>query len=491
MHKLAALLVAVPLLAGCLSQSADLAKQAGQALSLEGALYDGLEAKIGAPIGEEGNIPGAPDQINLARLATLSGAAGRTPQPTEGYVETAVKGGYAYLCRTGPDQGLVIFDVHDLAHPKQVGYLNLEAGFEADVEVSDDGKWAFWETQRFPTSGETPGTSPNPGSVLMHGISIIDISDKANPRWAGFQPVTPDGPHSITYANITGPDGVHRHILFASAYSYAYVRANVNVPMQQREIIYELDTTTVPGVATLKELYTYTDPNAGQLSPINRDEEFPHDVTVSVHPLTHRTYAYISYWNLGVVILDVTIPSNPVRVGQAIDFGAAPTREIHMARQSEGLIDGKVILVTEPEIGAQPTTGYMSHIDISDPTHPVFLSNWKIPGNATSGGGGRGPHYFDLREGRVAMASYSAGFWVYDIHDHANLLRPRTVAYALVQPGGGAGLPGPLAGLGGGSAFDAWWADRTHVIGSDTGKGLVVFEYLGPAPPVDVPATVA
>jgi hypothetical protein len=322
----------------------------------------------------------------------------------------------------------------------------------------------------------------------MHGISILDISDKAHPRWAGFQPVAPDGPHAITYANITSPDGAHHHILFASTYAFAYAYGSVNVPTTQREIVYELDTGTVPGVAMLKEIYAYTDSNAGQVSPVNRDGEFPHDVTVAVHPLTHRTYAYIAYWDLGVVILDVSDPAHPVKVGQAADFGAAPTREIHMARQSEGLIDGKVVLVAEPEIGGQPTTGYMSVIDVSDPTHPTFLSNWKIPGNATSAGGGRGPHYFDLREGRVAMASYAAGFWVFDIHDHANLLRPRTVAYALVQPGPGNGLPGPLGGLGGGSAFDAWWADRTHVVGSETGKGLVVFEYQGPAPKVDIPA---
>jgi hypothetical protein len=161
-----------------------------------------------------------------------------------------------------------------------------------------------------------------------------------------------------------------------------------------------------------------------------------------------------------------------------------------MARQSERPIDGKVVLVAEPEIGGQNTTGYMSMIDVSDPTHPAFLSNWKIPGNADSGGGGRGPHYFDLQNGRVAMASYSAGFWVFDIHDHANLLHPRTVAFAQPHAAvGDNGLPGPLAGLGGLSAFDAWWADPTHVIAGDAGSGLVVFHYTGPAPAVDTPAT--
>ena len=46
----------------------------------------------------------------------------------------------------------------------------------------------------------------------------------------------------------------------------------------------------------------------------------------------------------------------------------------------------------------------------TDPAHPTFVSNWKIPGEADSAGGGRGPHYFDFRNGLVVMASYSAGF---------------------------------------------------------------------------------
>jgi hypothetical protein len=485
MHKLSVLLVALPLLAGCLSHPLDPTKQAAQALSQEAALYDAVEARIGTPITDHGTPAGAAQQVNLARLAALGGPEGRAKQPAEGYVESAVKGGYAYLCRTGVDQGLVVFDVKDIAHPKYVSYLRLDAGFEADIEVSDDGHWGFWETQRqyLSVPGAPDPANPSPGSNLPHGIDIIDLADKAHPKWVGFQPVLPDGPHSITYANITTADGKAHHILFASAYAYAYVSRGINVPTTQREIVYELDTSTP--VPTLKELYTYTDPNAGQTSPVNRAEEFPHDVSVAVHPLTHRTYAYISYWDLGIVILDVSEPAHPVRIGQAIDFGAAPTREIHMARQSEGLIDGKVILVAEPEIGGQPTTGYMSIIDVSDPTHPQFLSNWRIPGNATSGGGGRGPHYFDLREGRVVMASYSAGFWVFDLHDRANLFHPRTVAYSLVPVSQGTAAPGPLGALSGAIAFDAWWADATHVIGSESNNGLVVFEYQGPAPKVD------
>lgn len=474
------LLFLVAGLAGCAGDGAG--DEAGEAAE-QAAAYDAIERAIGEPLSDDGFDDSRPAAVNLERIATLSGPPERMPGVAEGFVETAVKGGYAYLCRSGTDEGLVIFDVRDIEAPAYVGSLRLSAGFEADIEVSDDGNWAFWETQRIPGAGIPDATDPTsaPGA-LPYGIHIVDVSDKANPRWAGFTPVPPNGPHSITYANIGGKDYV-----FASVYSWQYVGTSVTPvrlapPGMQRLVIYELDTS-LP-TAQLVEVASYIDPAAAEESVVPEDERMPHDVSVAVHPFTNRTYAYVAYWNLGVVILDVTDPANPAKVGSATDFGLAPTREIHMARQSEKPIDGKVIVVAEPEISGQDTTGYMSMIDVSDPANPTFVSNWKIPGNATSGGGSRGPHYFDFRDGRVVLASYSAGFWVFDIHDRANLLRPRTVAYSAVLGSDGGGLLG-------GSAFDAWWADPTHIVASESGAGLTVFRYTGPTPAIDEPVTQA
>lgn len=472
-----ALLLLVAALAGC-SGDDDQASPQEQAAT-EAQLYDAIERKIGEPLSDDGFDSSLPASVNLERIATLTGPPERAPGINEGYVETAVKDGYAYLSRTGSEEGLVIFDVRDLENPAYVGSLRLSAGFEADIEVSDDGNWAFWETQRIPGTGIPDAADPTslPGAA-PYGIHIVDISDKANPRWAGFTPVPPNGPHSITYANIGGTDYV-----FASVYSWQYVGTSVTPvrlapPGMQRLVIYELDTS-LP-TAQLVEVASYVDAGAAGEGIVPEDERMPHDVSIAVHPFTNRTYAYVAYWNLGVVILDVTDPANPTKVGAATDFGLAPTREVHMARQSEKPIDGKVVVVVEPEIGGQPTTGYMSVLDVSDPARPAFLSNWRIPGNATSGGGGRGPHYFDFAEGRVVLASYAAGFWVFDLHDGANLLKPRTVAYSAVAGGEGGGLFG-------GSAFDAWWAGPRHIVASESGAGLTVFRYTGPAPAIDEP----
>lgn len=461
--------------AGCSSNGGDDGKTATgptpAQLAAETAAYDALEARIGYPITDDGKDADLPDHVNLERVATVTGAEGRIEAPLEGFVESAVKNGFAYICRTGVEQGLVIFDVADIEKPRAVGYLRLNAGFEADIEVSDDGNWAFWETQRaylgVPPPTPDPMDPTGAGGVAPHGVHVIDISDKANPRWVSFTPIAPDGPHSITYAEING-----RHIVFASTYSFFYVNApNVAVPGVQRLVILELDTS-LPTPA-LVQIAEYIDPDSAE-EVMATGEKFPHDVSFQVHPITNQSIAYVAYWDLGIVMLDMADPANPVKIGQADDFGPAPYGDIHMARPFPHLIGGRHVTVSEPEISGQPDTGYMTFFDTSDPANPLYISSWKIPGNSTQGAAGGGPHYFDAAHGRLIVSHYGAGFWAVDVHDEQNLLKPRTVGYAFVQAGGG-------------SAFDAWWADSTHVVASESGAGLVVFRYTGPNPlPDDV-----
>jgi hypothetical protein len=431
----------------------------------EAAIYDAIEAQIGAPVVEDHDHNDPAQHVShhfLDRVALVTGEDGRVAPAGEGYVETAVAGGFAYLSRSGPQAGLAIFNVSDVERPKFVSSIQLNAGFEADVEVSADGRWAFWETQRVNRDPPPVPPTPDPGAELPNGIHVLDLSEKAHPRWASYTPVWPDGPHSITYARIGDLD-----VVFASTYAYAYAYMGEKVPLAQRLVIYELDRT-LP-IPYLRQVAEYRDPEGEAVDNATTGGLFPHDVSVATNPVTHRTYAYVAYWNLGVDILDVSDPATPLKVGQALDFGPAPYRNVHMAHQFRTTIDGHVVLVAEPEIGQEPDSGYITFIDATDPAHPTYISSWRMPGNLTSAGGALGPHYFDVLDGRVALSSYHAGFWVIDVHDAANLLHPRTVAQAEVAT----------------SAFDAWWADETHIVGSDAGAGLAIYRYTGPTPHQD------
>jgi hypothetical protein len=454
------------LLAGCLGDPSDQDGR-GDAEEDQAIDYEAIEAAIGEPLAGGELAPGSPDHYNLERVAVVTGDRLIPDGPADGYAETAVKDGYAYVCRTGIDQGLVIFDVADIEEPVQVGYLRLNAGFECDIEVSDDGEWAFWETQRaylgIPPPTPDPMDPAGAGGVAPHGIHVIDISDKTDPTWVSFTPIVPDGPHSITYGNLSG-----RHLVFASTYSYLYVQALAAPPMMQRLVILELDTSGP--TARLVTRSEYIDPDATEESIVQPSgEKFPHDVSFQYHPITGQPLAYVAYWDLGIVLLDVSDPANPVKVGVANDFGPAPYGDIHMGRPFPGLIAGRHVTASEPEISGQQDSGYITFFDTTDPAEPRYISSWLLPGNLSSADTG-GPHYFDANFGRIALAHYSAGFWVIDVHNEENLLDPKTVAYAMTESG---------------SAFDAWWADPTHIVAGESGSGLVVFRYTGPTPMPD------
>jgi hypothetical protein len=467
------LLSLVALAVGCLSPAATTPPAPGspQALASVDALDAAAQAAIGAPIVAD-HDHADPKLHNasyqMTRVALVTGNEGdQLPEQGEAFAETAVKDGYAYLTRYGTDSGLAIFNVSDIEHPKFVGSVRLDEGFEPDIEVSDDGHWAFWETQRFPTTATVPDVT-NPVSNAPHGVHIVDISDKAHPKDVGFYPVPPDGPHSITYANISG-----RNILFLDVYAFAYAYENVEVPNAQRLEITELDTSGP--VPTLKELATYVEPGSTGQGPGN----FPHDVSITKHPLTGQYVAEIGYWDQGMVSLDVTDPAHPKELSKFTDFGPAKYRQIHMCRAFPQLFGQKQYSVCEPEHSGEggADTGYMSFLDTTDPTHPTYVSSWLLPGNLTAQGLRFSPHYFDVLNGHVALASYHAGLWILDARD---IEHPADVAFAEV-PGSGTSVGvGPFS-QSEGSAFDAWWADPTHVVAGDSTGGLAVYKVTGVA----------
>src|SRR5688500_18385200 len=94
------LLVAVVGVAGCLDGSSDdNGSDDEKDDGFDAADYDAIEAAIGEPLTDGGLAPGAPSSYNLERVATVTGDRLLPPQPADGYLETAVKGGYAYVCR--------------------------------------------------------------------------------------------------------------------------------------------------------------------------------------------------------------------------------------------------------------------------------------------------------------------------------------------------------------------------------------------------------
>lgn len=91
------------------------------------------------------------------------------------------------LYMTG-SQGLYIFDLSDPALPVPIGFYHLPHFQNEDVDVSEDGS-------RVVISSDTADASP---AGVGTGVRVIDTSDPANPKHAGF---IASGNHTTTCAD--------------------------------------------------------------------------------------------------------------------------------------------------------------------------------------------------------------------------------------------------------------------------------------------------
>ncbi len=81
--------------------------------------------------------------------------------------------------------------------------------------------------------------------------------------------------------------------------------------------------------------------------------------------------AYLSYWDLGTVILDIADPSHPVYLGRTT-FAPDEQGDAHSTWVTP---NGKLLIETHETEAGVPT-----FYDISDPAHPVRLSDFYVEG---------------------------------------------------------------------------------------------------------------
>lgn len=74
---------------------------------------------------------------------------------------------------------------------------------------------------------------------------------------------------------------------------------------------------------------------------------FDHSVSVSAD----GTLAYVSYWDAGVVILDIAHPADPVFVGRAV-YPPGEEGNTHSAAEAEG---GRLLVTTDEDFDPEPT----------------------------------------------------------------------------------------------------------------------------------------
>jgi hypothetical protein len=319
-----------------------------------------------------------------------------------------LKDGYAFVGHMG-DSGTTILDVRDPADPRFVDRLPTAPNTHAHkVQIQGDLMLTNREL--------IPRHSP----PHQAGLAIHDVAQPARPRQIGWWPC--------------GGLGVHRMTFWEG--SLAYVSAGDDDWDQQFLVILDLSEPSQP-----QELGRWWFP--GQKHGELREWDATWRVKLH-HAIVRDGLAYASYWDKGMVILDVRDPAAPSLVAN-LDLG----HDVAQATHTFCPLPGRDVAVTTEERIAPGCPGVAPNvrlIDIADPTSPRVISTFPVPqGDFCERGGRFGPHnVHEPKPGGLIDADtlyltyFNAGIRVFDVHDPT---APTEIAWYVPDPPRGQPAP--------------------------------------------------
>ncbi|MFN2431236.1 MAG: hypothetical protein ABR599_00180 [Gemmatimonadota bacterium] len=327
---------------------------------------------------------------------------------------------YAYTGSIGGDQ-VKIWDVTDPAHPVQTDSLVVDARVVNDVNLN---------------ASRRLGVLTREGATdRRNGIVFFDASDPAHPK------VVSEYTETVT-------SGVH-NAFFEGDYVYA-----------------TNDGTRALHVISAKDPRNPIEVARWELRP-GRTDKYLHDVIVQ------DGLAYLSYWDDGLVILDVGngveggSPENPVFVSRI----AYPEGHTHTAwRWKNWVFTGDEIFGGPPvsPTGGVPG-GFLHVIDVTDLEHPEEVAWYEVPG--------AGAHnvWMDEENEILFVSYYNAGVRALDVSGNLRgdlMAQGRELAYFLT------GEPDPEQAFRPNSPMN--WGPQLfkgHVFSTDQNSGLWVLRY--------------
>jgi hypothetical protein len=261
-------------------------------------------------------------------------------------------------------------------------------------------------------SNDVKVAAMNSGDILVHsnescaggpgGFEIYNVDDPENPvHLASVGPINELNPISdALFGGITDV-GVHNLWLFTDG-ERDYVAAVAESAFDTFRI-YDITDPTNPTIASAWGAEEVFDPGVGdELVDVGRvldaalwltsgfgasQNRFLHDVTVSAD----GNHAYLSNWDAGLILLDISDPTNPQPVSTALDLTADGDGEVnsHAAWPSE---DGSIVVETNEDfapfetiftIDTGPSAGQYPSAEGSFTTPLVSLTGGEMSGPTT------------------------------------------------------------------------------------------------------------
>lgn len=322
--------------------------------------------------------------------------------------EADVRGALAAVAITGiggETPGFALLDVADARSPRVLSFTpSPQTGRLADVKIHPSGAWLLAAAQSG-TQPRTPSNAPALGEwSSQNGLRIYDIRDPAAPVPTLMIPSrTGYGCHMLAFKAIGGEEWlfcVGRAIevyLFDNATGTAEIAA-VYAPQGERgvENILANDASNPQGFVTEARLSVT-----------------PHDMTVQDDPVTGDPILLVSWWDLGVRVVDVRDPRNPREIGAWAGEGASTFEgNVHSALAT--LVNGRRVVVATPELlRNDPAAVWL--LDASDWSAMGLVGEWVNPGRHGADGIRFSTHNVQVANERLYMAHYHAGVWVLDL----------------------------------------------------------------------------
>ena len=200
---------------------------------------------------------------------------------------------------------------------------------------------------------------------VFRGFGLYDVTNPAQPRKLALVPLDPRGSHEIWLAAARNHAWVYTAIPSSEligAPDYDPRTGDASTPGQPDFRIYDVsdprNPTRIGAWGAWRELGIKPNTGRGDFLRAN----FVHSVMVN----TAATRAFLSYWDLGTVILDISQPSQPRYLGRT-----PPSDGEGDAHSSWLAANGKVLIETHENGIGRPY-----FYDISNPRRPKLLSKF-------------------------------------------------------------------------------------------------------------------
>lgn len=403
---------------------------------------------------EEAKVEGSKNLVHLkeAGAAQLKEVDGIQNNTADVYAHK----GYAYVgthTANGGNGGVRVFDLKDPANPQEVAMFAND-----DVENS-------WQEKVIVKSINTPDFTGDLAVVSVQkldrkaegtagGFLLYDVTNPENPKKLGYWETYENtrGTHEL-YLTMQGDKAL---VLAANPYADYYSHGeykdftivDVTNPAQP-ETLWEFDPRSLEKVGDDFNGYHWNSPD-GKTRPV-----FNHSVITD----NNGQYAYVSMWDLGTVIFDISDPENPVYLSST-DYASDQQGAAHSAALAKGgnvLIETREVSTPVRE-GYEESYGYTRIFDIKDKENPVLLSEFKTDLTEKVEDGptfANTVHDPKVQGNTLYLSHYAGGVYAVDITDPSN---PQQIGQ--YKP----------------DQADVWgvFIDRNYVLASDMAQGLKV-----------------